>query len=68
MGNAQGDGLSHLATEIVHYNPSNLNARESVVTMRKVGFFFFFFFFTSRVWIISIPYQNNSGNIHTLPS
>ena len=49
MGNAQGDGLSHLATEIVHYNPSNLNARESVVTMRKVGFFFFFFFFFLRV-------------------
>ena len=57
MGNAQGDGLSHLATEIVHYNPSNLNARESVVTMRKVGFFFFFFFF----------YGSGLDNIHTLP-
>nr|POE78823.1 della protein gaip [Quercus suber] len=32
MGNAQSDGLSHLATKIVHYSPSNLNARESVVT------------------------------------
>ena len=25
MGNAQGDGLSHLATETVHYNPSDLS-------------------------------------------
>ena len=47
MGNAQGDGLSHLATETVtgnaqgDYNPSNLNAREREVTMRDVGFFFF---------------------------
>nr|POE51425.1 della protein gaip [Quercus suber] len=32
MGNAQSDGLSHLATETDHYNPFNLNARESVVT------------------------------------
>ena len=54
MGNAQGDDLSHLATEIVHYNPSNLNARESVVTMRKVGFLFFF-------------YRSGLDNIHTLP-
>ena len=23
---------------------------------------------TGRVWIISIPYPNNSGNIHTLPN
>ena len=70
MGNAQGDGLSHLATETVmgnaqgDYNPSNLNAREREVTMRDVGFFFFFI--TGRVWIISIPNPNNSGNIHTL--
>uniref|UniRef100_A0A7N2R7S2 Transcriptional factor DELLA N-terminal domain-containing protein n=1 Tax=Quercus lobata TaxID=97700 RepID=A0A7N2R7S2_QUELO len=35
MGNAQGDGLSHLTTETVYYNPSNLNARESVVTVRE---------------------------------
>ena len=53
MGNAQGDGLSHLATETVmgnaqgDYNPSNLNAREREVTMRDVGFFFFFF----NLWI-----------------
>lgn len=25
MGNAQGDGLSHLATDTVHYNPSDLS-------------------------------------------
>ena len=30
-------------------------------------FFFFIFFFTGRVWILSIPYPKNSGNIHTLP-
>ena len=61
MGNAQGDGLSHLATETVmgnaqgDYNPSNLNAREREVTMRDVGFFFFFF------------YGSGLDNIHTLP-
>ena len=69
MGNAQGDDLSHLAIETVHYNPSDLNARESVVTVREVGFYLFIYFFsnTGWVWIISIPYPNNSGNIHTLP-
>ena len=68
MGNAQGDGLSHLATETVHYNPSNLNARESVVTVREVYFYIYFLFLnTGWVWIIFIPYSNNSDNIHTLP-
>ena len=66
MGNAQGDGLSHLATEIVHYNPSNLNARESVVTVREV-FYFILFLNMGWIWIISIPYLKNSENIHTLP-
>ena len=45
MGNAQGDGLSHLATENVHYNLPNLNARESVLTVREVFVFVFVFFF-----------------------
>ena len=30
-------------------------------------FYFIFIFFTGRVWILSIPYPNYSGNIHTLP-
>ena len=67
MGNAQGDGLSHLATKTIHYNPSNLNARENVVTVTEF-FFFFFLINTGRVWIKPIPYLKNSGNIHTLPS
>ena len=68
MGNGQGDGLSHLATETVRYNPSNLNARESVVTVREVYFFIYFLFLNMGwVWIIFIPYPNNSDNIHTLP-
>ena len=57
MGNAQGDGLSHLTTETIHYNPSNLNARESVVTVREVYFLLFFFFF---------KYGLGLDNIHTL--
>ena len=34
----------------------------------RVFFFNFFFIYTGRVWIISIPYPNYSGNIHTLPN
>ena len=34
------------------------------MTVREV---FFFFLNTGRVWIIFIPYPNNSDNIHTLP-
>ena len=30
-------------------------------------FYFLFYFITSQVWIISIPYLNYLGNIHTLP-
>ena len=45
--------------------------RESVSdNERGLGFFIFFKIFLNigRVWIISIFYPNNSGNIHTLPS
>ena len=33
----------------------------------RFSFYFIFIFFTGRVWILSIPYPNYSGNIHTLP-
>ena len=54
MGNAQGDGLSHLATKTIHYNPSNLNARENVVTVTEFSFFF-------------NKYGSGMDNTYTLP-
>ena len=42
--------------------------REYVGVKDRVRVFFFFFIYTGRVWIISIPYPNYSGNIHTLPN
>ena len=54
MGNAQGDGLSHLATKTIHYNPSNLNARENAVTVTEFSFFF-------------NKYGSGMDNTYTLP-
>ena len=44
---------------------AQVRERESGSESERIRFFFFLY--TGRVWIISIPYPNYSGNIHTLP-